>query len=196
MKTILFIDYTIAILIIGLFLGPYFKGFLKEMFTDLKPMRQNIRPDMSNTYWKNKHTNLCDNCKHHPAVCHAIDLDFGNGTGNDNVVKCDYHETKQSLIERWYNKYFKSNHKIIEVFDMKFSNKPIRKSLCDSCAFEPKSTKYGGFINCISANATMIECKSYVKTLTAIERLSNKYIVYVLIGLVIIIGVLVVVLTY
>jgi len=35
-----------------------------------------------------KHINLCDGCTYTPATCKAVKIEYGNGTGNDNVIKC------------------------------------------------------------------------------------------------------------
>ena len=36
--------------------------------------------------------NLCDSCKQHPAECTDRYINFGNGKGDDNVIKCTGYE--------------------------------------------------------------------------------------------------------
>ncbi len=43
----------------------------------------------------NKRNNLCDSCIHgDTGGCEAAEVEFGNGPGNDNVVKCDEYQDK------------------------------------------------------------------------------------------------------
>ena len=35
-----------------------------------------------------KELHLCDNCENEFATCHPKEIEFGNGFGNDNVIKC------------------------------------------------------------------------------------------------------------
>lgn len=37
----------------------------------------------------NQFDNLCDTCDFCPATCGAIDITYGEGVGNDNVIACD-----------------------------------------------------------------------------------------------------------
>lgn len=32
--------------------------------------------------------NLCDTCSDHPAECESVQIEFGDGVGNDNVISC------------------------------------------------------------------------------------------------------------
>lgn len=39
--------------------------------------------------------NLCDSCSFHFTTCLNTDIKFGNGIGNDNVIKCDGYVMKR-----------------------------------------------------------------------------------------------------
>lgn len=51
-------------------------------------------------------TNLCDNCKLHPATCKG-DPEFGLGLGFDNVVKCNlYHKEDTHKVRTFFRKMY------------------------------------------------------------------------------------------
>lgn len=51
-------------------------------------------------------TNLCDNCKLHPATCKG-EPEFGLGLGLDNVVKCNlYHKEDARKIRTFFIKMY------------------------------------------------------------------------------------------
>jgi len=51
-------------------------------------------------------TNLCDNCKLHPATCKS-DHDFGLSIGFDNVVKCNlYHKVDTHKFRTFFRKIY------------------------------------------------------------------------------------------
>jgi len=41
-----------------------------------------------------KKVNLCDSCVHEFAICEALNVKYGTGVGNDNVISCDCYEEK------------------------------------------------------------------------------------------------------
>ena len=43
-----------------------------------------------------KELNLCDLCKNEFSTCKPVNIIFGNGFGNDNVIKCDSYKTKNN----------------------------------------------------------------------------------------------------
>ena len=43
--------------------------------------------------------NMCDNCVWCFATCESKNVKFGNGTGNDNVIKCDSFNTGGTELE-------------------------------------------------------------------------------------------------
>lgn len=43
-------------------------------------------------YTQDRLVNLCDTCKLTSDICDAIDKKYGDGPGNDNVIKCGAHK--------------------------------------------------------------------------------------------------------
>ena len=50
-------------------------------------------------YYRLEHPNLCDTCTYSIPTCIPVKIEFGDGIGNDNVIKCDTHKVKPKTIE-------------------------------------------------------------------------------------------------
>lgn len=67
---------------------------------------------------RKRDTNLCDNCKLHPATCKS-DPVFGLGIGCDNVVNCHKYSKKDGhKIRTFFRRtYFKIRNKLTQIIN-------------------------------------------------------------------------------
>jgi hypothetical protein len=56
-----------------------------------------IHADQECHFYKDIDTkiNQCDSCLLHVSDCGAVDVEFGDGVGNDNVIKCNAYKKKE-----------------------------------------------------------------------------------------------------
>lgn len=74
-----------------------FKYLLKKAlnaYTKTLMFDKIIEADRKGVVVKDTKINLCDNCIYTLPECEASGIEFGDGVGGDNVIKCDKFETK------------------------------------------------------------------------------------------------------
>lgn len=77
-------------------------GFIANTaYSQLAAYSYEIADAMMSEKYK-RDTNLCDNCKLHPATCKS-NPEYGLGLGYDNVVKCDlYHKKDNHRVRTFF----------------------------------------------------------------------------------------------
>ena len=92
------------------------KEYLKLYYREWRKKNKEKAKEIQARYWKKRlekennnneevskmidtKRNLCNTCKHSIPTCEAVNIEFGNGVGNDNVVNCDCFEVNTEVKE-------------------------------------------------------------------------------------------------